>query len=186
MVFLLDLTLGEPNMSNNFQVYGPFECDKFEIRKRDRQKEFWEMVDSEEEYLSPAHGVYLFSLRNGSNYIPQYVGITQVQGFNKEVFNASNLNKILGDLREAKGKLCVHLVARPKNKQKGFSIDVSKEVLRYLERLILSYGLRKNQEMLNKAHTKFLDSVEIENVTGKIFQGKASPAVRSFRNAIRW
>ncbi|REF87901.1 hypothetical protein DES32_1538 [Methylovirgula ligni] len=173
-------------MSSYFRVYGPFVCDKLEIRKKERQKQFWETVESEVEYLPPAQGVYLFSLRNGSNYMPQYVGITQKQGFHKEVFNNANLTKILGDWRGIKGTLCIHLLARPKDKQKGFSTNVSKEVLKYLERLILAWGRKKNPKMLNIAHAKFLDSVEIEDITTNFSKGKARQPISSFRNAIHW
>lgn len=173
-------------MNNNFQVHGPFDCDKNTIDHKTQQKDFWKSVDDEVPFLSGAHGVYLLSLRNKSNYKPYHVGITQVQGFDREVFNYSNLTKILGTLAKTKGTLCVHLLARPKAVQKGFSVNVSKEVLRHLERLVLSYGRKKNPKMLNIAHTKFLDSVEIENVTANFTKGKAQKAVQSFRNAIRW
>jgi len=67
-------------VDNPFKIYGPFEVVKQKVADRDHQKEFWndcEAKDDEHYGLSLAKGLYLFSLRNATNYSPQYVGMTE-------------------------------------------------------------------------------------------------------------
>ena len=77
-----------------FEIFGPFEVDKHRVANKAYQKTFWSERDEGYPKLSDANGVYLFSLRNGANYNPQYVGITK-RDFKREVFNNNNLVKIL-------------------------------------------------------------------------------------------
>ena len=71
---------------NPFQIFGPFEVDGTKVADKEYQKPFWSERDEECPQLSDANGLYVFSLRNGSNYEPNYVGITK-RDFRKEVFN---------------------------------------------------------------------------------------------------
>jgi len=84
--------------STAFKVYGPFEIEnKQKIYDREYQKTFWsECVEDEQDnyQLSLAKGIYLFSLRNATNYCPQYVGMT-ARDFRTEVFNDRNLLRII-------------------------------------------------------------------------------------------
>lgn len=145
------------------------------------------MVDEEEHGLSFARGAYLFSLRNGKNYKPLYVGITHKQGFRKEVFNKNNLLKISNDWRAAKGTICVHLLAKPKGTHRGFSTRISPDELRWLEIMLIFSGRKKNPDLLNKKHMRFLDSVQIHHVTGREkIKGKRPEGVSSFLNAVDW
>jgi len=79
-----------------------------------------------------AKGIYLFSLRNGENYNPQYVGMTN-RDFRTEVFNDRNTVMIFKHFLEERGVLCLHLLARAKQKQKGFSINIDTTELFWLE-----------------------------------------------------
>lgn len=58
-----------------FKIFGPFEVeDKQKVYDREYQKEFWsDCVERDEEHfqLPEAKGIYLFSLRNATNYNPQ-------------------------------------------------------------------------------------------------------------------
>src|SRR6516164_3279792 len=111
--------------SSAFKVYGPFEIEnKEKIYDREFQKAFWSTcVEAEEDNyeLSEAKGIYLFSLRNATNYSPQYVGMT-CRDFRTEVFNDRNLLRIITTIAKDRG-LCLHLLARPKDVQRGFSKD---------------------------------------------------------------
>ena len=66
-------------MANHFQIYGPFEIEKLKIVDKKHQNAFWSDCEDDEMHyqLSLAKGLYLFSLRNASNYSPQYVGMTE-------------------------------------------------------------------------------------------------------------
>jgi hypothetical protein len=109
-------------MENPFQIYGPFEIVKQKVADKEHQKDFWgDCVDDDKKHyeLSLAKGLYLFSLRNGSNYNPQYVGMTK-RDFRTEVFNDKNTVMIFRHFMEPKGVLCLHLLAKPKEAQRGF------------------------------------------------------------------
>jgi hypothetical protein len=69
---------------------GPFEVEGVKVADKEYQETFWGERDEECPQLSEANGLYVFSLRNGSNYEPNYVGITKTRTFRKEVFNSAN------------------------------------------------------------------------------------------------
>lgn len=174
-------------VSSSFHVYGPYPIDRTHVFSSRWQSEAWGLVDDEEDALSYARGAYLFSLRNKSNYKPLYVGITHKQNFRKEVFNRNNLLKIANDWRTAKGTICIHLLAKPKPSQRGFSTRISADELRWLEVMLIFSGRRKNPDLLNKKHMKFLDSVQIRHVTSsERLRGKRPERVSSFLNAVDW
>jgi len=57
--------------------------------------------------------------------------------------------------------------------------------LKWLEVMLIFSGRRKNPDLLNKKHMKFLDSVRIHHVTGKTkIKGKRPENVGTFLNAI--
>src|ERR1700730_10449681 len=153
-------------VTNSFHVYGPYPIDRKNVFASTWQSEAWGLVDEEEHDLSYARGAYIFSLRNKGNYKPLYVGITHKQNFRKEVLNTNNLLKIANDWKSAKGTICIHLLAKPKVSHRGFSIRISADELRWLEVMLIFSGRRKNPDLLNKKHMKFLDSVQIHHVTG--------------------
>ena len=95
-------------MGNPFQIFGPFEVDKQKVADKEYLKAFWSERDEEFPQLSDAVGLYLFSLRNGTNYNPQYVG-TAKRDFKRECFNNNNLVKILDRFLNEKGTLFLHL-----------------------------------------------------------------------------
>ena len=64
-------------MGKPFQIIGPFKVDGAKVADKVYQKTFWYERDEECPELSEANGLYLFSLRNGSNYEPNYVGMTK-------------------------------------------------------------------------------------------------------------
>jgi hypothetical protein len=161
-------------VSNCFKVYGPFEiANKLKVYDKDWQKTFWnEGVDDETDnyQLSLARGIYLFSLRNAANYTPQYVGMTG-RDFRTEVFNDRNLLTIITTIARERGVLCLHLLARPKETQRGFSKDVGEKMCRM-----------KNPDLCNVAKSTFLLKTSIEGLTdGTSHRGER---IQSFRNAL--
>jgi hypothetical protein len=102
-----------------FEIFGPFQFNADKIADKEYQKAFWSECDEEYAQISEANGLYLFSLSNGSNYEPNYVGITKRE-FCKEVFNPSNVVKILNYFAPQRGKLNLHLIAKPKDDNAGF------------------------------------------------------------------
>ena len=174
----------EPHLTSPFHVYGPFQFDRTKVHDREYRNAWWEARHDDEFGLPKAKGVYLLSLKNKHNYVPQYVGITKAQGFYKEVFREGNLLKVAHHLSKERGSFQIHLIAKPKASHSGFSNQIKTDTLRWLERLILFSCLTKNSNMLNKSHRVFLKSVEIGRVTGDFVKGPRPGGVKSFMNAL--
>ena len=171
-------------MSACFKVYGPFEIpNKHEIYDPARQVTFWTSCEGcEDNYeLSLAKGIYLFSLRNATNYTPQYVGMTS-RDFRTEVFNDRNLLRIITTITKDRGVLCLHLLARPKDVQRGFSKDISDKELYWLEDFIQQMCRMKNPDLCNIAKSTFLLKASIEGLTDGT--SHRSDRIKSFRNAV--
>jgi hypothetical protein len=167
-------------MGDPFQIYGPFGVSKSNIAGKEYQKTFWAELDDAYPRISAANGLYVLSVRNGSNFRPQYVGITK-RGFTKEVFNANNLVKILNDFAKEKGELCLHLLAKPNDANTGF-YAVTLKVLLWTEMFILLLCRKKNPDIANIMGMPFLDDVGIANITEAATSKAAN--VRTFGNVL--
>ena len=170
----------------SFKVYGPFLFDRDEIMDTKTRNQRWDAHDEKYPNLSRAHGVYVLSLANGKNYCPWYVGKTHKLGFRNEVFNAQNRNKVSHNLKDKKGKLVVHLLTKPKAKHKGFMSNIAGEKLHWLEVFMIFACRSKNTALLNKSHTKFIDSVEIAGITGDYSKGPSKNSINTLANAMKW
>ena len=167
-------------MGNPFQIFGPFEVDGAKIADKEYQKTFWNECDEEYAQLSEANGLYIFSLGNGSNYDPNYVGITK-RDFTKEVFNPSNVVKILNDFAPKRGRLCLHLLAKPKDTNVGFYRS-SKKSLLWTEMFLLMLCRKKNPEILNIVGHAFLEDCAIAGITYPT-RGRGK-TINTFRNTL--
>jgi hypothetical protein len=171
-------------MSACFNVYGPFDIpNKDKIYDPARQEAFWTSCEicADNYELSLAKGIYLFSLRNATNYNPQYVGMT-ARDFRTEVFNDRNLLRIITTIAKDRGVLCLHLLARPKDVQKGFSKDISDKELYWIEDFIQQMCRMKNPDLCNIAKSTFLLKASIEGLTDGTTH--RSDRIKSFRNAV--
>ena len=165
-----------------FQIFGPFEVDGSKVAGREYQETFWSERDGVCPQLSEANGLYVFSLRNGSNYEPNYVGITKSKGFRDEVFNYANVVKILHHFVPARGTLCLHLLAKPKD-QVGF-YRANKRFLLWNEMFLLLLCRRKNPEILNIVGHALLEDCGIEGITHRAKGAGKRRAIRTFRNVL--
>jgi hypothetical protein len=169
------------DMKNAFQIFGPFEVEGAKVAEKEYLETFWGERDEECPQLSEANGLYLFSLRNGSNYEPNYVGITKTRAFRNEVFNSANVVKILYNFVPERGTLCLHLIAKPKDTNVGFYRSHKKSLL-WTEMFILLLCRRKNPEILNIVGRAFLENCGIEGIT---YPAKGQhKAIKTFRNAL--
>lgn len=177
-------------MAKTFEVFGPYPVNRDAVFDSKWQREAWEDVDDEVgANLSGAIGIYVYSLRNGSNYKPIYVGVTTKQMFRKEVFNQRNLgmvSRLNSKNKWQKGTLYLHLLAKKKEKHIGF-VKPNRGWLIALESLMIFICRRKNPYLLNKKHTVWLDGVGIAGVTAAdAIKGKPSKAISSLRNVMDW
>jgi hypothetical protein len=177
-------------MTKTFEAFGPYEIDRDKVFKTAWQKDGWEYVNrTAGGKLSDAIGIYVFSLRNGRNYKPIYVGITMKQKFSKEVFNQRNL-RMISQLNSRngwmKGTICLHLLGKRKERQVGFARP-RRDWLEALEALMIFICRRKNPNLLNQKHTARLDGVGIGGITSHVAtKGKPSNAISTLRNVMDW
>ena len=173
-------------MANPFLVYGPFEAPLHKFMQANGPKEekiWWAALDENLPGLRGAVGVYLCSRRHGEKFEPIYVGMTE-RAFEIEIFSDSNLRKYHSYLSTKNGSLTVHLLAKPRALQKGYSTNISKEKLLWLERLLILLCQHQNDALLNLVGAPFLEDISIENVLGKFRQGGRARAVETFIDAI--
>jgi hypothetical protein len=163
-----------------FEIFGPFEFNGEKVADKEYQKAFWNECDEEYAQISESNGLYLFSLTNGKNFEPNYVGITKKE-FCREVFNPSNVVKILNFFVPQRGKLNLHLLAKPKDNNPGF-YKSSKRSLLWTEMFLLMLCRKKNPEILNIVGHAFLEDCAIEGVTYRS-KGKGK-TIKTFRNAL--
>jgi hypothetical protein len=102
--------------------------------------------------------------------------------FRTEVFNDRNLLTIITDFAKGRGVLCLHLLARPKETQRGFSKDIGDKELFWIEDFIQQMCRMKNPDLCNIAKSTFLLKTSIEGLTdGTAHRGER---IQSFRNAL--
>jgi hypothetical protein len=181
MLFLYLAPMGSTDMANPFQIFGPFEFDGTKVADKEYQKTFWSEVDEECPQLSDANGLYVFSIRNGDNYEPNYVGITKTRDFRKEVFNDRNVVRIQYRFVPKKGRLFVHLLAKPKDTNTGF-YRARERSLVWTEMFILLLCRKKNPEILNIVGHAFLEDCGIEGITYPAKGGGKS--IKAFKDAL--
>jgi hypothetical protein len=82
---------------------------------------------------------------------------------------------------------CIHVLAKRKNKQKGFSKSIDDTWLQSLESLMIFICRRKNPKLANKKHTAWLDGIGIKGITasGK-FPGQPPLAIQTLKNVMDW
>jgi hypothetical protein len=85
--------------------------------------------------------------------------------FRTEVFNDRNLLTIITDFAKGRGVLCLHLLARPKGTQRGFSKDIGDKELFWIEGFIQQMCRMKNPDLCNIAKSTFLLKTSIEGLT---------------------
>jgi hypothetical protein len=174
-------------VAGEFEVFGPYEIDREGVHEKKWQKEAWEWVNNEVGAdLAGARGVYVFSLRHGTKLTPLYVGMT-TKAFRSEVFALHNANKFATKWRKYRGKIEVHLLAKRKGVHRGFSKNISKNLLETLEVLLIFMCRRSNKKLINKKNIKWLDDAGIKGITGVEKQlGQPKLPVQSFKRILNW
>lgn len=161
-----------------YMLYGPFE-----LPRQNRQidvdpasiKDFWRIVDGADNGLAGACGCYVFAIRAGKGATPWYVGKAEKQSFKSECITPHKMKIYDEVLASGKGTPLMYFYARITPGKNVFSrpsrsahSDIS-----YLERMLISYALRKNKYLMNKRDTKMLRELI---VPGLLNGPKGAPA----------
>jgi hypothetical protein len=109
------------------------------------------------------------------------------RGFRHEVFGLHNLNKIATKWRKEKGAIEVHLLAKPKGVHRGFSKNISKDLLEALEVLLIFMCRRSNKKLINKKNIKWLNDAGIRGITGtEKHKGHPTLSIQTFKRVLKW
>ena len=149
-----------------FQAFGPFEISLDKHRNiPERLDDFWAAVEAEKKGLSAAKGCYLFGVKtSGSqNIFPWYIGKT-ISSFYRECFQYHKLvayqRSISVYQRSRPSILLIPRLAKGGGLYRGNS-DVA---INFLEKHLISLGLRANENLQNKRDTRLYRDVQLKGV----------------------
>lgn len=153
-------------------------------RDKEELKSFWEEVDNQDEGLSSAIGIYIFSIRAGKGILPWYVGKAEKRGFIKECFESHKICHYDNCIASRKGTPLLTLIpkftrndffASPNGKEHS---DIS-----ILEKMLIGSCLQKNRNLVNARDTKFFKSMVVNGYMNSP-QGGLSQSVKEFKSII--
>ena len=171
-----------------YEVCGPFDSPRFSADATGTSlSAFWEDVEYWAEGLSRAIGIYVFSIRFGSGYMPWYVGKTCAQaGFRGEVFQSHKLNHYIAATERKRGTPVIHLLARtdPRRDRYSRASQVAARDIDALETAIIGMALRKNPNVRNAKKTWFIRNCRVPGVMGADTPGRRPDASATLRKAL--
>ncbi|GAB6112554.1 hypothetical protein [Desulfomicrobium salsuginis] len=171
-----------------FFPYGPFDIPKQEngliSRNRDDLKEFWQRVEEENEGLSNAIGIYIFSIRAGKGVRPWYVGKSDKAGFFKECFQPHKIKHY--DNCIAARKCTPLLTFIPKFTQANYFAQPNgnpQKDISSLEKMLIGACLQKNKDLVNVRDTKIFRDMVVHGYLNTP-QGGVANNVKEFKKLI--
>ena len=170
----------------NYEIFGEFELPRKPGRKRvdtSKRREFRATLEAAHTGLASAVGCYVFAIRAGRGILPWYVGKTCKQGFYQECLEPHKLNHYNDALDSKKrGVPVLYLVARMTQGSK-FSTAMPPPEAKFLESLLIGMALRRNKELRNIVHTKFLQQLRVPGLVNSAQGGPRGP-VADFKKMI--
>ena len=106
--------------------------------------------------------------------------------FATEVFSNKNIIMIDHDFKDGKfnwGVLCLHLLAKEKEVNPGFTTDIGHDELYWIEDFLQQMCRIKNPSLFNVVKSTFLVKTAIEGITDSSTTSRGEH-IKTFRNAI--
>ncbi|MDD9982288.1 MAG: hypothetical protein OXU81_13170 [Gammaproteobacteria bacterium] len=171
-----------------------FKAFNFELATLEGQwrNSFWQMVNeetandvatTENRILSKTCGCYIFTIRNGRNHMPWYVGKAETQSFSRR-FQSQDHGRLLNDLSENyHGRLVILLLPAltPGGK---FRMPQSTQAIRELETMFIGMALKKNPDLLNVQGAALLRDMYVPGVINPCQGDGAAGSVQALRSAL--
>ncbi|WP_156383391.1 hypothetical protein [Rhizobium sp. Root483D2] len=177
----------------NFNAWGPFE---FSGTDGQWKAEFWQQAaDQEIHYNCPpdrlrnAIGCYMFAIKRGKQYTPWYVGQTRAAaGFEGEIFERHKLDHYRSSLASAQRStgyiFLFPLITGGDDWRFSTARTTGKNLIDWLEKMLIGMALSKNTELRNLRDTLFLKNVWVEGVFGDQNPGRPSFPASEARKAL--
>ena len=173
--------LGEEEMTD-FWMYGPFKIPEDNGWIPNDLDSFWNGVESDQEGLSTAIGVYVFLMRSGGGYSPWYVGQTQ-SGFIGECFGAYQKDGYnFAMTRYDKGN--PYLILIPKLTDSGKFSHSGGDDIDFVENYCIGLAIKANPGIVNKKNTMHHKSIVLPGIMNGP-QGHPGTAASVLRQAFR-
>ena len=168
-----------------FAVFGGFEIYRKSNRLGVFDKEFWDKVRQKSQDLPEACGCYIFSLKNGSNIVPWYVGKTEKMSFSRECFQATKINYFNEVLIDRRGTPLLFLLPRQTALQKRFSFPTKRGYrdIDFLETMLIGLALEKNKNLMNIKKTTLLKQMVVPGIINSP-QARPTKPVADLRNTL--
>jgi len=174
-----------------YSVFGPFLFEKIKkeiATDRKRKSKFWANIESAAPGLSNGIGCYIFSLENGANSKPWYVGQTKRLSFKGEIFQKHKIDHYNEVLKAHNGSIEFFLIAKrtpkgafskpQKGKKKTTHTDIDN-----VETMLIGAALNKNQNLRNVKGTKIFNRLVVPGFINDN-QGKPIKSAQYLRNLL--
>lgn len=174
-----------------FHAYGPFDLPANLTATSAPMKAFWSEVQDWSARYTPdgidrAIGCYLYVTVRGDLIVPRYVGKTEAKtGFKGEITQSHKLQKYAE--RVPKGhsrKIFFFPLVSHHNTRFAKPSEKSREVISWLEAMLIGQAYATNPDILNKRDTKLLRNCYVEGVFGKQVTGRPSEAATLAKRAL--
>ncbi|SFQ44470.1 hypothetical protein SAMN05421853_1069 [Roseivivax halotolerans] len=173
-----------------FDIYGPFDLARIDMKIPSQQPDFWEQVqeasaryDYESQGLERAIGCYAFGLRHGDAMKPWYIGMTVAKGgFRREVLEKHKRDHYDAVIREHRGTPILFLM--PLLTPEGYfsrNRKSAKPLIQWVEKMLFGVALRQNPECRNQRDTKYLRNVVVHGIFNSRPVGQQGPEVTAAR-----
>ncbi len=172
----------------NFYPYSAFIIPRHKngliAHDKESMSSFWEQVEEEEEGLSQAIGVYIFSIRAGKGNLPWYVGKAEKTRFISECFQHHKLTHYNSCIAGRRGTPLLTLI--PKFTQNNYFAKPngnSHADITTLEKMLIGTCIQKNNQLTNIRDTKLHREMMLPGYVNTP-QGGMSNCVKEFKNLI--
>ena len=163
---------------SNYYTFGPFAIPRKAGAKGKKVLDdstaainrFWKDVGRTVQGLPTARGCYVFGMRAGKGIKPWYVG-QSTTGLRDECFQPTKVNYYHDVINNTNAGTPVLILIARHTKGHKLSSSLPEKEANFVEQYLIGLALRKNPELKNIKHTRYLRTLQIpgvlNNPTGK-------------------
>jgi hypothetical protein len=151
----------------NFEVFGPFHvklsADGAIDRTSEAKRKFWNDVEDKRSGLKNSRGCYAFVIMSGKTEKVWYVGKSQKQRFENEVFRPHKLKVYDRSILLVKSapKPRIYLIANLNLQNQLLSPGGAPRAIAFVEKMLIGMAYAGNRDLMNRLDTKILRELSI-------------------------
>ena len=168
----------------DYTIHGPFEIPRdngLTARQPAAKRIFWQRVEDSETGLSEACGCYILILRN----VVWYAGLAARQSFRQECFTPHKVMLYDHALNTITANPQLLLLAKrtPQGRFARPATTPAKDI-EFLEDLLIAYGIRRNDKILNIRGTLHLREMHVPGILNSTQGEGRAASVQALRTAL--